>query len=387
MKQHTSVGIDIGTTLTRVVVVEHSKEGARIIGVGLTETHGMRHGYVVNKEEVTASLFKAVQMAEKESGIRIRRASIAIGGVGVGCEYVTGTANATRADGIIGKFDIEKAIADGETRLDNKNRAILHAFPMAFKVDDKELPTRPEGMFGSKVEVKTLFITCFQQHLDDLLQVAQDVGIRIEHFVATPIATPAFILNDLQKNFGCILIDIGAESVSVAIYENTILSALHVFNIGSSDITKDISLGFRVPPEEAENLKIGAIGSQQIPKKKLDEVVEARISDIFELVDKYLKKIGRSGLLPAGAIIIGGGAQLSMIEDVAKTMLKIPIRKGTLEMQSTRGVNKDYRLFTAYSTALLGQETDSTGHGRSFFGGQSDGFITVIKDFLKQLLP
>ena len=387
MKQQLNVGIDIGTFLTKVVVTETTKEGSRIIASGIADTKGVRHGYIVNKEEVTASLSKALRLAEKESGTRIKHAAFAIGGVGIASEYITGTTTATRADGIIGKFDVENAIANAEAQLDIKNRAILHAFPVAFRVDDKELPTRPDGMSGSKLEVKTLFITCFQQHIDDLVAVANDAGIKITSLTATPIAAHKALLTDLQRNFGCALIDIGAESVSVSVFENNMLSALHVFSIGSFDITKDIALGLRVTPEEAENFKLGVVTMQQLPKKKLDEIIEARISDIFELIDKYFKKIGRSGLLPAGAIIIGGGGQLAMTEEVARTMLKIPARKGQIEMPSSKGTSKDYRLTVAYAVALASMEDEHAGGSRGMFGASGDSFITVIRDFLKQLLP
>ena len=214
-----------------------------------------------------------------------------------------------------------------------------------------------------------------------------DAGIKITSLTATPIAAHKALLTDLQRNFGCALIDIGAESVSVSVFENNMLSALHVFSIGSFDITKDIALGLRVTPEEAENFKLGVVTMQQLPKKKLDEIIEARISDIFELIDKYFKKIGRSGLLPAGAIIIGGGGQLAMTEEVARTMLKIPARKGQIEMPSSKGTSKDYRLMVAYAVALASMEDDSVGGPRGMFGTGGDSFITVIRDFLKQLLP
>ena len=387
MKQHISVGIDIGTFTTKIVVVDTTKEGSHIIATAAVESRGIRQGYVVDKQEATNTLLKAVAIVEKETKLRIKSVSLAIGGIGIGSEYVIGSTTATRADGIIGKYDIENAITNAEQKIDSKNKAILHAFPIAFKVDDKEFPTRPDGMLGSKLEVKTLFITCFQQHLDDLLSVAHDAGLRVESFIATPIATQKLLLTDLQRNFGCIVIDIGAETVSTSIYENNMLTAVHVFNIGSSHITKDIAIGLRITPEEAENLKLGVVSSQQFPKKKLDEIIEARISDIFELIDKYLKKVGRSGLLPSGALLIGGGSQIINIEEMGKTMLKIPVRKGQIDMPSLKGTSKDYRYMVAYNTALLAVDNEPLGSSKSSFITHEEGFLTVIKDFLKQLLP
>ena len=386
-KSHIIVGIDIGTSLTRVVVAQASGTGEdlpKIIGSSIVETKGLHHGYVTNRDDAVATIKKAVAIASKESDERIRFASIAIGGIGLGAEYATGNAMVSRADSIISKFDIEKSISDAESKLELKNKAILHAFPVLFKVDGKELPTRPEGIQGMKLEVKTLFITCFQQHLDDLLSVVSDAGVKVTGFTATPITTEQLLITDLQRNFGCVLVDIGAETVSVSVFENNSLTSLHVFAIGSLDITKDIALGLRVTPEEAENIKTGVLSFQNIPKKKLDEIVEARLSDIFELIDKYLKKIGRSGLLPAGAIIIGGGSQMAMIESVAKSMLKIPVRMGYAEFPSNKTPIKDQRLLVAYGVALSSLEQTQSKQKSKVSNDSGESFGATIKNFFKQ---
>lgn len=389
MKQNITVGIDIGTSITRVVVCnqEASNTLPLILGVGTAETRGLRHGYVTEREDATATIRKAIKIAEAQANIKIKEADIAIGGIGLSSEYATGAAITTRADGVISSFDVEKAISEAENSLDLKNKTILHAYPVSFKVDGKELSGRPDGIYGLKLEVKTLFILCFSQHLDDLLDVVQNAGVRVRNYVATPLATQNLLLTDIQKNFGCVLIDIGAETVSVSVFENNTPTSIHVFGIGSLDITKDIALGLRITPEEAESVKLGVVSFQQVPKKKLDEIIEARLSDIFELIDKYLKKIGRSGLLPAGAIIVGGGSQMAMIESVAKTMLKIPVRLGAVEIPSVKGGIKDQRLLVAYATAVGNRAKQQGGKKRPNPSGSDEGIISTIKDFFKQLMP
>jgi cell division protein FtsA len=390
MKQQLRIGIDIGTSMTRVVACVDDSAGGlpKIAASSAVETSGMRHGYITNRDEVADGLKRAVQEVEKEIGSRIKTAAIAIGGVGISSEYAVGNSIATRADGIISKFDIEKAIQDAETHIDLKNKAILHAYPIVFKVDGKELPARPEGITGTKLEVRVLFVTCYQQHLDDLLAVAQEIGIRLTGFTATPLATQKLLLTDLQRNFGCTLIDIGAETVSVSVFENNTLTSLFVFGLGSLDITKDIALGLRVTPDEAESIKLGTVTFQSVPKKKLDEIIEARLSDIFELIDKYLKKIGRSGLLPAGAIIIGGGSRMQLVEPVAKQLLRIPVKVAHVDLPGTKGPVKDNRLLVAYSIATADAEPQQGNNKhRHSNGGDSDGLIDTVKSFFKQLIP
>ncbi|MEK7227958.1 MAG: cell division protein FtsA [Patescibacteria group bacterium] len=386
VKQSISVGIDIGTSTTRVVVVEEKPEGVSILGFGTAQTSGVRHGYVVNRDDAVIGLKKAIRDAERQCGIKIRQAMISIGGVGLDAQYSTGGSVVSRADSIIGKVDIEKAISEAESGLDLKNKAMLHAYPVSFKIDGKEFPVRPEGISGLKLEVRTLFITCFQQHLDDLLGVMNDAGVKVLGFTATPIATHQILLSDLQRNFGCALIDIGAETVSVSVFENNTIVSLHVFDIGSLNITKDLALGLRITPEEAESIKLGVVSFQTVPKKKIEEIVEARLSDIFELIDKYLKKMGRSGLLPAGAVLIGGGSNLHNIELVAKTMLKIPVRRGFVELPSSKGLIKDQSLLVAYAVASAQVGTSHKGQKHTtIYDG--DGILAVLKKFFKQLMP
>lgn len=386
MKQNISVGIDIGTKNTRVVVCEETAEGTKMLGFGISNTVGVRHGYIVSRDDVLVSLKKALRDAQTQSGIKIKQASIAIGGVGIDSSYSVGSSVVSRADAIIGKVDIEKAISDGESGLDLKNKVMLHAYPVSFKIDGKEFPVRPEGISGLKLEVRTLFITCFAQHLDDLLGVFGDAGIKVLGFTANPIATQSLLLTDLQKNFGCALIDIGEETVSVAVFENNTLISVHVFDIGSLNITKDLALGLRITPEEAESIKLGVVSFQSVPKKKIEEIVEARLSDIFELIDKYFKKIGRSGLLPAGAVLVGGGAQINNIENVAKTMLKIPVRRGFVEFPSSKGPVKDQQLLVAYALAV--SQFDKTKSGSKVSSKtENEGLLSVLKNFFKQLMP
>ncbi len=389
MKQSFNVGIDIGTSTTRVVVCNNvpNENGLfSILGYGISATKGLNHGYIVSKENVLLSLKKAISEAEDKCGFKIKQASLGIGGVGLGAEYSIGSSVVTRADSVISKLDIDKAINNAEEQLDLKNKTMLHAFPVSFKIDGKEFPVRPEGVQGLKLEVKTLFITCFSQHVDDLISVATEAGIKVLGLTANPISTKDLLLTDLQKNFGCTLIDVGTETVSVSVFENNNLISLHVFDIGSQNITKDLALGLRITPEEAENIKIGNIGFQTVPKKKVEEIVEARLSDIFELIDKYLKKMGRSGLLPAGAVIIGGSNQISTIESVAKNILKFPIRIGYQELPSTKGPIKDQRLLVAYAIACSQSELIKNKNSQNS-NSENEGFLKVIKNFFKQLIP
>jgi len=387
MIKNIAVGIDIGTHTTRVVVCGFNKGEAtpRILGTGMASSRGLRHGYVVNTEEATKCITRAVIEAEKSSGIKIKRAFISIGGISLGSSSGVGSAVISRADGEVTALDVNKALEESEINLKITNKKIIHIIPTLYKLDGKEVLGKPEGMKGVKLEVKTLFVTCLEQHLDDLVATISQAGIEVTDVIASPLADSLVVLNEKQKTAGCILVDIGAETVSVAVFENGAAQALHVFSIGSTDITNDIALGLKIPLEEAEGLKIGSI-IRDYPKKKLDQIIEARLSDVFELIENYLKKIKRNGLLPAGIIMTGGGSNIATIEELSKNFLKLPSKLGVAELFNNSKIKiRDSSWFVALGLCLAQKDSVETYSGNRNQGGNS------LKNFFKsignQLLP
>jgi cell division protein FtsA len=203
--------------------------------------------------------------------------------------------------------------------------------------------------------------------------------------MAAPIAAGFVTLTKSQKVAGCVLANIGAETVSIAVFENNIPTSLEVFPIGSTDITNDIALGLKVPLEEAEQIKIGVITGSSYPRKKLEEIIAARLSDIFELIEAHLKKIGRNGLLPAGIIITGGGSGLTSIDTLAKVYLKLPSRIGTLSHLDSKSSFKDATWAVAYGLCIWGLHSDegpNIDNTSVFFKNTWKKILQTIKQFL-----
>ncbi|MBI2120907.1 MAG: cell division protein FtsA [Parcubacteria group bacterium] len=332
-KRDIVTGIDIGTHSIRVVVAAWQKDEPlpRIIGTGISESRGLRHGYIVDKEEAAKSIQAAVAKAEKISGIKIRRAFVSAGGIGL--EGITGMGASMVAsiDGIVSDTDITKAIEASEANLrEPQNKRIIHIIPVSYKLDGKEVLGHPRGMKGVKIEVKILFITATAQHINDVILAVEEAGIEVEDVFPSPLAAAYVTLTRQQKTAGCVLANIGAETVSIVVFENNIPVSLKVFAIGSTDITNDIALGLKISLDEAENIKLGDIGTdiRSPQKRKLDDIIGARLTDIFELIEHHLKKIDRNGLLPAGIIITGGGSGVNSIAELAKSALRLPSRIG-----------------------------------------------------------
>jgi cell division protein FtsA len=391
MSKHTqTVGIDIGTHTTRVVVLGRDKETNTTItlATGQAPTDGMRLGYINNIDLVADSIKKAVAEAEHTLGSRIRSASLSIGGISLGSVISTGEVIISRADQQVTELDISKALAESEENLEIINKKIIHIIPLSYKLDGKDIHGRPEGMHGIKLEVKTLFVTCLKQNIEDLATTLALAGIEADDIVAAPLASSMVLLSNKQKAAGAALIDIGAETVSIAVFENNLLISLQVFSIGGMDITKDVALGFKIPLEEAESIKLGSVTGGNFPQRKVDEIIEARMSDIFELVYNHLKRIRRNELLPAGVVITGGGSHLTRIEEIAKAELKLPARVGPADLSlNARLKVRDASWYTAYGLALSSTNDSSSNSVHGSVGDNIKQVKGFFKTLLSQLLP
>lgn len=361
MAKNVTVGIDIGCSTTRIMVVEHGaerdKKTSRIIGTGMTKTRGLARGFVHDQKELIKTIAEAAREAEVSSGIKIREASVSVGGITLESKVARGSAIISRADNEVTNFDIEKAIKDSEQNLKVPNKRIIETVPVIHKLDGREVYGKIEGLRGVRLEITSLFIACGNQHLEDIVSAVNAAGIDVVDVVASPIAASTTALDDRERFAGCILVDIGDETTSVIVFEDGNIISLKVFPIGSNNITNDLALGLKIALEEAEGLKLGRT-TTDMPQKKIDDIIAGRVHEIFDVVGKFLKKINRDERLPAGAIIIGGAASIKGIEDVAKRILGLPSKVNGLKSKNAI----DPTWFVAYGLAMSGKETERRGN-------------------------
>jgi len=388
MSRRIATGIDIGTHQTKVVVVEEvsTPEGPtlKILGTGLSETNGMRHGYVVDAEDVATSIRTARLQAESISKVPIKKGFLAIGGVSLDEVRASGETVISRADQEITELDIEKTLetAREAARPSFMNRSVLHEIPLEYRVDGHLSLGQPLGMKGTRLSADYLFITCLTQHQDLLTRVSEFADIEVIDRMASPLAGSYVTLTKDQKMKGCVLANIGAETVSIVVYDEGLPISVKVFPIGSTNITDDLALGFKISLEDAERLKLGHLGGAMYPKKKIDEIVTARFRTMFELVDRHLKALGKRGNLPAGIIISGGASGQGMVSDIAKGALSLPSRIADVRVTDDTKI-KDATWAVAYGLALWGLTGDTDTPKRPRAGA----FIESASRFLRQFLP
>lgn len=386
MATHLVTGLDIGTSSVRVVVCEYKPNQPipTVLALVRKNTRGLRRGYITNIEEASQVINEALREAERVAGRRIRRVFLSIGGVTLESKINEGNVAISRGDAEVSELDINRAIEASEVSLpDLSNRYILHKIPLGYKIDNKKIYGRPEGWKGAKLEVRTLFITASNQHIKDFIRAVEDARVIIEEIVAAPLAASFSTLTKVQKAAGCILANIGSQTTSIVVFEDGIPLSIFVFPIGSTDITNDIALGFKIPLEDAERIKKGEhepVGT----RKKLDEIIEARLSDIFELIESHLKKISRNNLLPAGIVITGGGSGVGNIEDLAKNHFKLPARTATQVIaSSSHNQIKDATWSVAYGLCLFGADVETEELvGISIARETKKNFVKWVKELL-----
>ena len=344
----------------------------------------MRHGYVVDPEDAAASLRSAKRMAEQSARVPIKNAFLAIGGISLDEARASGTAVVARADQEITELDLEKVLETarhvGAPQF--LNRRVLHEIPLQYRVDGHKVLGDPIGMHGGRIEADFLFITSLESHAAALTDLAEAADIDIIDWMASPLAGSYVTLSKDQKMKGCVLANIGAETLSIVVYDENLPISVKVFPAGGSTITDELALGFRVSLEEAERIKMGRLGGAMYPKKKVDDIVHSKVRLMFDLVDKHLRAIGKRGTLPAGIILSGGAAGQSIIADIAKGSLALPSKMAELQGPVDAKM-KDATWAVAYGLALWGLTGDTDTPRKKHFEGAGKS----LRRFLQQFLP
>ncbi len=355
MAEEVITGLDVGSANIRVAIGqampgEDGKPRLHITGAVSVPSSGIHKGGISSMEDAVSSISKALEKAERMTGIPVNGAWISIAGHNILVQESRGVVGVSRQDGEIAEEDVERALEAARTVATPSNYEILHVIPKSFTVDGQRGIKDPVGMNGIRLEVDALIIQTLSSHIKNMTKSVYRTGLDIEDLVFSPLATAEAILTTRQKELGVCVVDVGATSTSLAVFEEGDLMATAVLPIGGDHVTNDIAIGLRTSLEIAENVKLGlghavpdAVdrkgmftlkdfgGQEEEPYKVrfVSEIIEARTEELFEAIDNELRKIDRSGMLPVGAILAGGGTKLAGITEVAKRVLRLPVSIGS----------------------------------------------------------
>jgi len=346
------IALDLGSSFIRGMVTQKSSksDNLQILSCVNELSKGIRKGCVVNPEETAFVIKSVVSQLEKNTKTKIKGVFVNFNSYQSNVRLIKNAIAVSRADSEVSQNDIDRTISEAESSATAYNREILHIIPRSFNLDGEKGIKDPLGLHGKRLEINVLAIDGFVAHIKNLYKSFALADLDVKQVVFSPLCNSQAVLSKKQKELGAVVLDIGASTSSLAVFEEGDLLHAQIFPVGSSHITNDIAIGFKLDIEIAEKIKIeqgkcdrqlnkkGVIklsetGSDQqfsISVKELSDVIDARLLEIFDLVNKELKKIDRAGLLPAGVILTGGGANLKGLVEFTKKELKLPTQVGKI---------------------------------------------------------
>lgn len=410
-------GLDIGSNSIKFVAGQlpnnqGDKQLLNIIGAVSLPSAGISKGSVISIEDASNIISDALDKLERMIGHPIEDAWVGISGPHITSQKSKGVVAVSRTDGEITDDDVERAIDAARGISTPSNYEILHVVPRRFSIDGQTEIKDPVGMSGIRLEVDAQIIEGLSSQIKNLTKCVYRTGLDIEDVVLSVLAASEVVLTNRQKELGAVVIDIGGATTSVIVYEEGDVLHTSVLPIGSDHITSDIAIGLRVSIDTAEKIKleygiatpnhidkkeeidlsqIDRQEEQSVSRKYISSIIEARVEEIFEKVDQELLKVDRSGMLPAGAVIIGGGAKLPGIVEVAKSKLRLPVSLGSLQ-GVTSSIDKvnDLSYLTAVGLVVWGEKMipDRGGSRLSFSRFKSIAEVSgKINKWFKSLIP
>ena len=389
-----------------MVVKTQGSDQTEALYVGHRPSSGIRRGVVVDVEEAEKCVAAVVKDAQLAAGAKIDGLYVNIGGSHIFCTMSHGLVSVSRADGSISEEDVGRVLQAAKTISLSSNKEIIDIYPREFVVDGEGGVKDAIGMRGVRLEAEVIIVAGFAPYLKNLDQSILKSDLEILDRAPGAIAGAAAALTSQQKELGVALVDIGAGTTSLAVYQEGDLMHLAVLPVGSGNITNDIAIGLRIDVEAAERIKIergvcnfkGADkkikieGAQKknavavFSQRAVSHIIQDRVIEIFDLVNKELKKIGREAKLPAGIVLSGGGAKLPGIEDLAKKEFRLSSRLGS--PAGISNLDRDPALVTVCGLVLLGIEEGANGSATSArFSAAGSGLWEKIKRFIKIFVP
>ena len=344
------VGIDAGTTKVTTLIGEVGRTGdVDIIGYGIAPSVGMKKGMVANIDQTVNSIANSLEKAERLSGYKIGSAFVSVGGSHISSQNSRGVVAVSGHRREVSREDVARATDAAKAIQTPSNRETLHVIPRGYIVDGQEGIKDPLGMSAVRLEVETHIVSGAATSVQNLTKCIANANVQIDEMVVSSLAAAEATLTDTEKELGVLVADIGGGTTDIAIYTDGGVYHTAVLPVGAINVTNDVAIGLRTSLNLAEEIKIkhgtanlGAVqpeellnvavlgdgGGQTIQRRKLCEIIEARMSEIYSLIGEEIKRSGHAGMLPAGVVLTGGGARIAGAAELAREVFQMPVRVG-----------------------------------------------------------
>ncbi|MHA0855853.1 cell division protein FtsA [Paenibacillus sp. CMAA1364] len=340
------VSLDIGTSKVRAIIGEVTNGAFNIIGVGSADSEGIRKGAIVDIDQTVQSIRNAVEHAERMVGIQISEVYVGISGNHIGLQSSHGVVAVSNEDREIGEEDIERVLKAAEVVALPPDREIIDVVAKQYVVDGLEGIQDPRGMIGVRLEVEAIIITGAKTAIHNLLRCVEKSDLKVKDLVLMSLGAGQMALSKDEKKMGSVLVDIGAGTTTVSIFEEGAMVATSTLPIGGEYVTNDIAYGLRTLTDQAEKVKlkygcaliddaapdvifkvtrIGSNVEKEFSQQDLAAIIEPRVQEIFYLLHQEVKRLGYKEL-PGGYILSGGTVTMPGVLQVAQAELAASVR-------------------------------------------------------------
>ncbi len=347
MERETFVGIDVGTTKVVALIGEVARDGGlTIIGKGIVPASGLRKGIVVNIDQTVHSITAAVEKAERHAGYKIERAFVGVGGQHVeglnspGQVAVAGPRREVAQEDVNRSIEVARAVSIPSTR------EVLHVIPRGYTVDGQEGVMNPLGMSAVRLEVETHIVTASATAVQNLTKCVTAADVRIDELVAAGLASAEAVLSPTERDLGVAVADIGAGTIDLTLFAEGSPFHTAVLPVGGANVTNDVAIGLKTSLHVAEALKVehgtcdltgvdpdevisvtvlGDEAGRTVERLDVCRIIEARMRETFEMIRTEILAAA-PGMLPAGLVLTGGGAQLAGAAVLGRDVLEMPVR-------------------------------------------------------------
>jgi cell division protein FtsA len=341
------VGLDIGTSKVCAIVAEVNPDGLEVVGLGTVPSNGLRKGVVVNIDATVESVRRAVEEAELMAGCQITNVVVGIAGghiKGFNSQGIIAVKNRE-----VSEQDLRRVVEQARAISIPVDREIIHILPQEFSIDDQDGVRDPLGMNGVRLEANVHIVTGAISATQNIVRCCNKCGLKLQDMVLEQIASSEAVLGPDEKEIGVALVDIGGGTTDMAVWYKGSIRHTTVLAIGGDHLTNDIAAGLRTPAVEAEKIKrkygcamaklvgkdevihvpsVGGRKPREVPRQLLCEIIEPRMEEIFQLVNRELSKVGMEDMISAGVVLTGGTALLPGIEQLGEQVFEMPVRVG-----------------------------------------------------------
>ena len=337
------------TPIDSADVLRHRTHRATVLGIGHQRSRGIKGGVVVDMQEANSAIRLAVDAAERMAGVQVESVIVNITGGRLGSQLFS--AKVSVGGRAVSRPDIQRVLEAAAAASLRQGRAVLHALPNGFALDNATGIHDPMGMIGDELSAQMHVIGCDGAAVRNLMLAVEQAHLVVEAVVATPYAAGLATLVDDEAEMGAAVVDMGGGTTSVGVFSGGNMVHSDAFAVGGNHITLDLARGLTARLADAERLKtmhgscllatsderetvsvpqVGEEGEHPnyIPKNQLNKIIRPRVEEILELVRDRLKAAGFASHAGRRLVLTGGAAQLTGLPELARSIISSQVRIG-----------------------------------------------------------